>query len=45
MKGHGVLSALNFMGNKGIRYFDRDWSLLVLLPLVNIIKEGDNDNC
>jgi hypothetical protein len=41
---HGVASLLNFI-HKGVRYFNRRWLLLFLLSLVNIIKEGDNDNC
>ena len=39
-KRRGVLTALNFIGNNGVRYFDREWSLPYLLSLVNIIKGG-----
>jgi len=39
----GVLPSLNFIDDNGVRYFDRP--LPFLLSLVNIIKEGDNDNC
>ena len=42
-KGRGVLPALNFVNTNGVHYFDRP--LPFLLSLVNIIKEGDNDNC
>jgi hypothetical protein len=44
-KGLGVLLELNSIGNKSIRYFDLEWLPPFLLSLVDIIKEGDNDNC
>ena len=44
-KRQGVLPELNFIGNNGVRHFDREWALPFLLSLMSIIKEGDNDNC
>ena len=36
MKRRGVLPAMNFMGNNGVRYFDREW----LRKASNILREG-----